>query len=152
MVQITNTTVLSVFSLIRDAIVANTDLAVRFNLNNIFQYEPKHKAANSTSFPYFWINLPDTEQEKTVFDNNFTLREFEISAVLRVDYLARERVLGYCNAFLKAIEDFESTFEASGYYDVMVDLEGVDPSTVIENKEVVEAIFSITFHGQVTRT
>ena len=65
--------------------------------------------------------------------------------------MARDKVLGYCNSFIKAIKDYESTFESSGYYDVMIDVIGIDSDTVIDSKEVVEATFELSWHGQVSR-
>ena len=150
-IQITNTTLLSVFDLVKSAILNNTTLKQKFNTRNIFQYEPKHKSLTFKGFPYFLINIPDTDTTKEVFDNNFTMKELTANAVLRVDYMARDKVLDYANAFIKAIEAYESTFESSGYYEIKVDLVDVDPNIVIESKEVVEATFELTWRGSMTR-
>jgi hypothetical protein len=151
MTAITNTTILSTFSLIRAAVVANSTLSVKFNASNIYQFEPKHKSAGFKAFPYIWVNIPSSGSEKVVFDNNFELREFTVTVTLRVDWQARDKVLSYCNAFIKAMNDYESVFQAVGYYDPLTELLSVDSNVVIESKEIVEAVFDITLHGQVGR-
>ena len=151
MTAITNTTVLSTFSIVRDAILNNSTLSKKFNTSNIYQYEPKHKSRNFKGFPYFWVNIPSKDSEKAIFNNSFTEDLFEITVLLRVDYEAREVVLDYVNAFNKAIQDYESVFQASGYYDVMVDLIDVNSNQQIEQKELVEVEFVVGNHGQVLR-
>lgn len=151
MVIINAESILSIFSLIRDAIKANTILAVKFNNLNIFQFEPKHKGIDFGNFPYFWANIPSTEDKKIVFDNNFTEIELLIPVFLRMDWEAKDKVLDYCNAFLKAIVDYENTFESSGYYDVMVEVIDINPNQNIQQKQIVESEFLITVHGQVQR-
>ncbi len=151
MTVINNENVLSIFSLIRDAITANSTLSPKFNVNNIHQFEPKHKGIPSGGFPYFWANIPSTEELKVVFDNNLTLHELTVPVLLRMNWDARDNVLSYCNAFLKAIRDYESIFESSGYYDIMVDLIDVNPNQAISQNQVVESEFMITVHGQVFR-
>lgn len=155
MVGITNTNILSTFPLIRAAIVANSTLSTKFGVSNIYEFEPKHKSASFKGFPYFWVNLPNNEPnnepDTVVFDNSFHLEDIEASVLLRIDYLARDKVRDYANAFLKAINDYESTFQSSGYYDVKVSLIDVNPNQRIEQKEIVEVEFLITFRGQVRR-
>jgi len=152
MTNIDNTTVLSVFNIIKNAIIDNNTLTTKFNASNILQFEPKHKSASFKGFPYFWINFPESEPEKIVFDNNFTIRSFDVPVILRVDYQARSRVLDYANAFLKAIEDDELVFDNSGYYDVMPSIIDTNPDQQIEEKEVVEVEFNIALRGQVSRS
>ena len=151
MTNIQNTTILSTFDLIRDAIIANSTLFPKFNITNIFQFEPKHKSSTFKGFPYFLVNIPELDTNKVVFDNNFTIKGFTVSIILRVDYLAKKKVLGYANAFIAAMEAYESTFQASGYYEVTVDHIDTNPNQQIEQKEVVEVEFSMTFKGQVQR-
>jgi len=151
MVQITNTTQLSVFSLVRAAIVADTTLKTKFSSKNIHQYEPKHKSGSFTGFPYIWINVPESDTTKLVFDNNFTLKDFTEDVYLRMEYMARDNYVSYCNAIIKAVEAYESTFQAAGYYDIKIDLISTDSNQVINSKEIIEGIFEIKWHGQVTR-
>ena len=151
MTVINQSSILSTFSLIRSAILANSILAVKFNSQNIHQLEPKFKAINSEGFPHFWIHIPSIDSEKLVWDNSIVPHSFEIPIFLRMDWEAKDNVLNYCNAFLKAIADYESNFQSSGYYDVMVELIDVNPNQTISQKQVVESEFLITFHGQVQR-
>lgn len=151
MVAITNTTQLSVFSLVRAAITANATLSYRFNNANIYQYEPKHKSGSFKGFPYIWIDIPATDTTKTVLDYSVSEKEFTADMYLRLDYRARDNTLDYANAIIKSIEAYESTFQSSGYYDVKIELVSVDSNQVIDQKELVEAIFEITWHGHVTR-
>jgi len=151
MTAITNTTVLSTFPLIRDAIKANTDLAAKFNDNNIFEFEPQHKSASFKSFPYFLVEIPVMDSVKEVLNDVYTIKNFDVRVVLRVDYNARSKFRGYCEDFHKAIEDYASTFEASGYYEVLADLIGTDSDTVINQKAIVEAEWVVSFRGQVIR-
>lgn len=151
-IAITNTTILSTFTLIKAALKANATLSARFNDQNILQFEPKHKSIKFKGFPYIWVNFPSTDESKLVFDNNFTLHELEGTLILRLDRDRDEnKTRDYCNAILKAIRDYESTFEASGYYDVMISSDDIDPNTVIDNKELIECVFTITFQGSVNR-
>jgi len=152
MTVINNESVLSIFPLIRSAIMANSTLSVNFNKDNILQFEPKHKGVDSDGFPYFWANIPSTEEDKVVFDNNFTETRLMVSVFLRMDWNEdRDNVRDYCNAFMRAIWDYENTFESSGYYDVMIELIDVNPNQLIQTKQVIESEFLITFRGQVNR-
>ena len=79
------------------------------------------------------------------------MKDLEATAVIRVESLAQDKILGYANNFIEAIEAYESTFQASGYYDPMVELVGVDDHQIIDQKEIIEAELTIMFHGQVAR-
>lgn len=151
MVNINSSTQLSVFDLIKAALIANSTLSSKFNSNNIFQYEPKHKGIGTVSFPYIWVSVPELSDEHVVFNNNVTLKDLSASLVLRMEYQAKDNLLSYANAIVEAVEAYESTFQASGYYDVKCEVQGVNSDTVIDQKELVEADFMISFKGQVSR-
>lgn len=151
MTEIDNSSILSIFPLIRSAIISNSTLSARFNTQNIYQFEPKHKAGNFGGFPYFWANIPSTDSSKLTFTNSVVPHSFDVTVLLRMDWEARDNVLNYCNAFLKAMADYELNFEVEGYYDVMVSLIDVNPNQSIQKKQVVESEFLITFQGQVQR-
>ena len=110
MVNITNTTQLSVFSLIKTAITSNATLSTKFNATNIYQFEPNHKSASFKGFPYIWVNLPGTDTQKVVFDNSvkgypFTIAGF-VTLYLTITFLQRlsfcylPSVLKFCLSFL----------------------------------------------------
>ena len=141
MTAITPTTQLSVFTLVRAAILANSTLAARFPSNDIYQFEPKHKSSSFRGFPYVLINIPESESTKLVFDNSTVPKEFNANIFLRIEYGDRNNFRAYANAMIKAMEDYESTFQSSGYYDVMIDMIDVDSNQIIEQKEIVEGVF-----------
>ena len=143
--------VLSVFNLVRDAILASDVLSKKFETKMIVQFEPKHKSRGFSGFPYFWVNIPEATPEKLVFDNSLVNEELSCTVILRMDWEARDNYLSYANAFLKAIADYESTFESAGYYDVMPRLIDTNPNQTIEEKQVVEGEFSLDWHGHVRR-
>lgn len=151
MSAITQTTQLDTFSLIRAAIKANSTLSAKFNDSNIYEFEPKHKGNKQTHFPYIWVDVPSLSADTPSFDNSFSIKELEANAVLRMEWHARDNFTTYANAFIKAIEDYEDTFDASGYYDVECEYLGNDPNQVIDQKEIVEAAFRISFQGKVQR-
>lgn len=151
MTQITATTQLSLFSLIRSAIKANSTLAVKFSDKNIFQFEPKQKALDAVGYPYIWINVPSTDSAKLVFNNSVVPKELDVDLYLRVEWMARDNFLNYANAIISALEAYESTFQSSGYYDVMCEMVDIDSNQVIDQKEIVEGVFRVRFHGQVAR-
>lgn len=149
MTVVDNSSQLSVFDNIRDALLANTTLNVKFREADIYEYEPKHKSSGFKGFPYIWINIGNMGGDKLVFDNNVKIKQFSRSLFLRVEYEARSKFRGYAEAVLKAIEDYESVFETKGFYDVNITLDDVDGSQVIQEKEIVEGVFTISFSGSV---
>lgn len=151
MTSINQDTILSTFSLFRSAIKANSILAKKFNDSNIFQFEPKHKGNKFKGFPYIWIHVPSSDSSKLVFDNSIVPHEFTIPMFLRMDWVAKDNVVNYSNAILKAIADYEATFQSSGYMDVMIDLIDTNPNQTINQRQVVEVEFSISVHGNVRR-
>lgn len=151
MTSINENTQLSTFSLIRDALLANSTISGKFKTQDIYEFEPKQKSKSFRGFPYIWVNLPFTTSEKLTVDHGRTMKVFSANVYLRVEYLARSNFTSYANAIIAAIEAYESTFQASGYMDVECELLDVDPNTVIDQKELVEGIFEVRWHGQVGR-
>lgn len=143
--------VLDVFSITRDIILADSVLSLKFKKDNVLQFEPKHKSSYFKGFPYFWINIPQSPQEKLVFDNSLTSREWNVPVIMRLDYSARDKTVSYANAFIKAIEDNEASFQSDGFMDVMVSLIDLNPSQVVDDFEVVEAEFELSLKGAVGR-
>lgn len=151
MVNVTNTTQLSTFSLVRDALLANSELAKTFSKQNIFQFEPKNKGMNAVGFPYIVITLPTTETDPLILDHSTTIKSITGTIILRVDYLKRDNVRTYCNNIIRAIESYEGTFNSSGYYTPLIELIDLDENIVINQKELVEGTFELSFQGAVTR-
>lgn len=156
MAEIQSDSQLNLFSHIRSALIANSVLLTKFNIGNIYQYEPKHKSTSFNGFPYIWINLPETpDNKKLTMSNSVRDKMFTVPLILRMDYMvianiaSGDKFKDYCNAIIDAIESYDSTFQDNGYYDVEIELQNVDPSVVINQKELVEGIFEIRFHGKV---
>lgn len=152
MTQLTKSAQLSpLFALIRSALVANSVLSPKFNLSrgNIVQFEPKHKASNFIGFPYIWINFPDSTSSKVTLNNSVTQKDFEVPMFLRMEWDARDNVSAYIDAIIHSIEGYEDTFQVNGYYEVDIDLVNVDSDNVIEQKQIVQAEFTLSFRAQV---
>lgn len=151
MTNVEKNTITDIFPLVRDAILAFSSFDKKFTVRNIYEYEPRHKSSNFLGLPYFWIKAPQITPEKTVFDNSVTENEFVTTVFLRVGYEARQKVREYNNYFLKAIMDYEDTFQENGYYDVMISLIDVNDSQEISQERIVESEFQITWQGTITR-
>ena len=151
MTAINRSKILSIFTPIKDAILANTVLKVKFNTTNIYQYEPKHKSHSFKGFPYFWANVPTDNEAKIVINSKVMAHELDVPVVLRLDWEAREKTVDYANAFLEAIADAEPKFQTLGYYDVEINVIGTDPNQIINQKQMVETEFSIMVHGSTGR-
>jgi len=149
--SINNQTQLNTFELIRDALLANSTISAKFTTNDIYQYEPKHKSADFRRFPYIWVNLPSTETDPLVLDHSTTLKNLTGNIFLRVEYLARDKFRNFANAIIFAIEAYEDTFKASGYYTPLINLIDTDPNAVIDQKELVEGTFELSHQGAVAR-
>lgn len=151
MVEITKTTQLNIFSLIRDALLNNSTLSTKFNTNNIVQIEPKHKSNNFCGFPYIWANVPTTESDILVIKDGVRNKEFTVDMYLRMEYLAKDNFITYANNIIYAIEQYKSTFLSSGYGNVSIELIGTDGNQVIDSKEIIEGFFQLTANGKVVR-
>ena len=151
MVAITQTTQLSIFSLIKSALLNNSTLSTKFNSTNIIQYEPKHKSSNFIGFPYIWVNVPTTDDTILVLGDDLRLKDLSIELYLRMEYLAKDNYLNYANSIIRAIESYKSNFKSSGYHRVGIELINTDPNQVIQQKEIIEGIFNLTADGSVVR-
>ena len=150
MTQITTTTQLSLFTILRDIILTNATLTTKFNKSDFYQFEPKHKSG-STRFPYFIISAPTTDTEFLTMEHSDTDKTFDVEIVLKMDYVAREKFLTYANALIAVLEGATTTLEASGYFNHVINL-GTSPTTTIENqKELVIGSFIFTCSGFVNR-
>lgn len=150
MAQITNTTQLSIFSLIRSAIKANSTLLTKFSDRNILQYEPKHKSSSFVGFPYIVVKIPVTETEFVTLDHSDTEKSLDVTLILRMDYLAKDNFLNYANALIKAIESYESTFDTNGYFNTEINVRSVD-EVANDQKDLIEGTFILSYLGSVGR-
>lgn len=147
---ITNTTQLSTFSIIKGILKNNSTLAAKFKDSDYYEFEPNLKSMRSSDLPYIVIELPTTDTGMMTLNNSKTFKDLSISIMLVIDYDARSKFLGYANAIIRQIESAETTFEASGYYGIKIDL--IDTSIeVIDQKQVIVGEFEITSVGSVRR-
>jgi len=146
-----NTAQLNFFTLIKDALLANSVISAKFNTTNIHEFEPKAKAGAFNGFPYILVNTEPTQTQILTFNNKTTEKQFGAMLFLRIEFLARDKFKDFVNAIIKAIESYESTFQSSGYLNVTIDFIDQDDNQVIHQKELVEGTFEITFRSLVER-
>lgn len=150
MAQITNTIQLSLFTLLKTVIKANSTLSVKFNDKNIVQYEVKHKSANFFGFPYIFIRVPTTETEFITLNHQDTEKSFDAEIVINMDYMAKDNFLNYANALIYAIESNEASFESNGYFNAEINVRSVQ-EMVEDNKDLIVGTFVFSASGSVGR-
>ena len=150
MPSITNTTQFSTFALIRGILISNTTLKTKFNLNYVFEFEPKHKSINFCGFPYLVIQVPTTETDLLTFNHANTIKDFNVTILMVMDYEARDNVTNYCNALIKAIESKESSFQSVGYYNPKIELISAVPE-IQDQKQLIVSEFRLELMGGVER-
>lgn len=150
MTAITNSAQLSLFSTIRSIIKNNATLTAKFNDNNILQYFPKVKSAGFKGFPFITISIPSTVTDLLVMNHAATLKDFDVTIYIAVEYLAKDNFLSYLNALVYAIEA-DTTLASAGYFNTRIEVEDVDAQAVISEKECVVATLSLKLRGPVAR-
>jgi len=149
MTNITNTSQLNTFSLIRDILLTNTTISARFSKGDFYEYEPRLKNTG-VRLPHIVIKFPETSTELISINNVMTEKTFEITILLKMDWEARSKAQDYSNAMMHAIELAESTFEASGYYNAKLELMTLDDE-VEDMKTLVVGQFILKLEGSVLR-
>jgi hypothetical protein len=148
MVQITNTTQLSTFSIIRSILLSNSVLSKKFSTNDFYEFEPKHKSNSFKSFPYIIINVPSADNLNEYLGDIINHKEFEVEIILRMDYLARDNFSSYASNILYEIEKSNSIFSANGYH--LIKISSSSPELLsVQSKEIVEGNFSLLIEGEV---
>jgi len=151
MTTIRTNSVFSVFPLVRAALVANSTLSTKFPVEKILEYEPKHKSTNFVGFPYIWVVFPRSDESKLTTNGSLYESEVSCALLLRIEWDARSKGREYCNAIMEAITDYEDTFQSSGYYDVHVDLINSDSNFIINQKQILQFEFELTWKAMVRR-
>jgi hypothetical protein len=150
MTSIATTTQLSTFSLLRSIILSNATLASKFNINNILEFEPKHKSTNFCGFPYMVVSVPEINDTEDYLGNQVRHKEFDVEIMLRMDYLAKDNYTTYASALISVMDSAtaNSAMQASGYH--IVKVEAGKPEVInLNQKELVEGIFTIMLEGDV---
>lgn len=150
MADITNTTQVSLFSLVKTQLKANSTLAAKFKDSSYYRFEPSLKSFSFSQLPIIIIKTPTTESEFLVLDHSNNMKDFSVDIIMILDFTARDKLDTYSNAIIAQLESAESTFESSGYFNLEVDL--VDASEdIIQERKVVAASFELTLSGSVSR-
>jgi len=148
MVNITQSTQLTVFDLIRAAIRIDSTLAIKFQPNKFHLFEPNYKSVDFTSFPYIVISPPNLDSEHITLDNSLNDKELVINVQLVMDYMAKDNFIDYCNKIITAVNGYYTTFSASGYYNVQCDLNDSDQE-YRKHKHVIVGFLTVRFGGAV---
>ena len=151
MAELDTETQFSQFNITKAILLTNTVISKSFDSDRILEFDPKHKSGNFPGFPYIVINIPTTDTDSLTLSHETTLKAFDVQIILRLEYLARDKVRGFVNAIVSTIEGAEETYRTAGYYTPLIDVDDIDPNTVIDQKELVEVIFSLKSQAGVTR-
>lgn len=147
MVDVTNTTQLSTFSIIRDILLTNSTISSKFRKSDFHEFEPSLKE-HGVNLPYIVINLPSADVDILTSKDNY--KSFTVNIVLCVGWEARDKFTDYANALVYQLDNSKSTFKASGYYDPTITLidSGVEER---QSKKVVAGSFRLQMNGVVRR-
>lgn len=150
MADITNTTQLSLFSLIKTALKGNSTLQYKFKDSSYYRFEPSFKANSFSGLPIIVIKTPETDSEFLVLDHTNNLKGFSVTIMLMMDFSARDKFDDYANAIVAELESEEATFENSGYFNAEIDLLDVGED-IIQERRVVIGTFEFRVGGSVSR-
>lgn len=148
---VTNTAQLSLFSTIRTALLDNPTIYAYFSTDTITQFKPKEKSATFKGFPYIQVSFPETSTDLLVLSHENTIKDFEVTLSLVMEYLARDNYLTIANAIIYALEHAESTFDTASYHNLKIELIGTDDNYVTNQKECIRGEFSLRLTGTVWR-
>lgn len=148
--QITVTTQLDIFDIVRDILRNNSDIASRFSESQFYEFEPNPKSSDFKGYPIIIIEFPQTKTDLLTINHKTTFKEFTANLLLRMDYEARSKFGDYANLIISQIESSESSFETYGYFSPKIELTDTSMN-VIDQKKVVEGTFSLQLTGVVNR-
>jgi len=149
MPNITNTSQLNTFSTIRDIILTNTTISNKFSTKDFYEFEPKLKSHTFKGFPYIVINVPSHQDKRELVGNTIRSKSFEITIILVVDYVAREKVTSYVSNIISALESADDTFNDSGYNLVAVDNDTPEEE-LQDQKTVITTQINLFLEGEVS--
>lgn len=154
MVEITNTTQLDFFSILKSVLKTNTVINDIFG-SKIRQFEPDPKESKFKNYPYIWAKIPTTpETELITLDHGTTNKLFNVEMFVRTSYineLHKQKFRRWLNSIISVVEGSETTFDNSGYYNIRINLVDIDDQQIISQKQLLEAKFELTFSGFVAR-
>lgn len=149
-INVTNTTQLSTFDLVKNILLTNTTLSSKFSSSSIYSFDPLEKDLGFHGFPYIVIEYPESETDPLTLDKTQTVKEFTVVITLVMEWMARDNFTTYANPIISQLETSMTTFESSGYYLTGVGTEApiVD---VINQKHVITQTFRLNLRGGVSR-
>jgi hypothetical protein len=146
MPNVTSTTQLNLFSVVRSAIRTDTELAGRFPPNHFYEFEPKLKGG--ASLPLWVVKTANTDLTGATVDNLTRMKSFSVVVLLKMDYLAHDKATNYLSRAVAAIEANESLFNASGYYYPQASVESVEDE-IEDQKQIIVGIIRLELRGAV---
>lgn len=149
-INITNTTQLLTFSLIRGILRSNSIISSKFSVNDFYEFDPLVKDITFSGYPFIVINIPTTDTNSLTMPKTQTIKEFEVIITLIMDWVARDNFVTYSNAIISQIESAMGDFEASGYYLDRIDTE-TPMVTDLSQKKIIEGTFRVYLKGGVAR-
>mgnify|MGYP001586057854 CR=1 FL=1 len=149
MVQITNTTQLSTFSIIKSIILSNATFAAKFKGSNILEFEPKLKSQSFCGFPYIVVNIPDLDDIEEYLGDKVRHKEFEVEITMVMEYIAKDNYASYASNLITVLDSSDSTLKANGYNLVKVTADGTPDLQTVQSKELVVGSFSLLLQGEV---
>lgn len=146
MVHVTTTAQFNVFDTIRNIILNNSTLNVKFTKHNIFEYEP---SKNEFKLPHILIKYPEISNDEHTLGYKPTYsKNFDVEIVIRVGYEARSNMKTYMNSLIEAIEN-DVTMLALGYCFEEISNSKPEPGDIYE-VNAIEATFTVSYKGDVS--
>lgn len=148
MAQITNTSMLTTFSMIRTVILTNSTISGKINASDFYEFEPNEKSTQFKGFPYMIVMVPQMENTEQYLGEVTKDKMFTVEIILRMEWEARDNFASYASNIISVLESSNSTYQASGYNLVGVDFEG-PLKDVVHQRQIVEGSFMLALSGEV---
>lgn len=158
---ITNTTQLDFFATVREILLNDSTISSLFKTKNFYEVEPNLDSVSFDMLPYFVITVPSLNTDLLVMNHSTTLKDIEIIITMIFGWNYRSKITSngkedagkvrqFLNAVIRQIESSESTLEAVGFQNPVIDLTdtGVD---IIQGKQAIRSIFTLSGRGYVSR-
>lgn len=151
MVQVTKTTQLSTFTIIKNIIKSNSTLSKKFTDNNIYQFDPFNLQSKDLILPFIYVAIPGmNNNDKTLGNNNTYDKGFQLPIKIAIEYVAKDNFINYLNALVYEFEKSsnKTILSASGYDDVEIDVDEPLPE-IFHNNQVISCTIILKFSGEV---
>ena len=151
MTAITNTDQLNTFSIIKTLLRTNSTLNQKFRDGDYYEFLPNTKSIGKgfNGYPFMVINIPLCEDMELYVGDITTEKTFIVSIEMYVEYTARDKVKTYLSQSLSTLRAGNSYFSSNGYALGAVNIIDNPEVYVIEEKQVIRSVISLTLHGEV---